>query len=206
MSSVTINNIKVDFSTNPPRVTFLQGCDMNIFSIQDTIRAIEESEQGMLSEFRLIAKIWGNENFSADGSQKDALSLQIQSPFVIDFELGPIPFASSQGNLLGTFVQQSVQINNAIGAVSLDSAEIEYAIFNGGVTYDEDNGYAGIGELPDKRIIGTPRAPSNNPYDARAIANQRGFIKGYVLSDMEIPATELDLVTPFYLHGFIFKV
>ena len=73
----------------------------------------------------MIIKAWGNENFSADGSQRDALSIMVLEPYVIDFELGAIPFSTSNGNLLGTFAQQSVMVNNAIGAVSLNSEAIE---------------------------------------------------------------------------------
>jgi hypothetical protein len=57
--------------------------------------------------------------------------------------------------------------------------DIQYSSFNGGVTYDEDNGYSGT-HYP----IGTPRQPVNNQDDAFVIASERGFTVGYVLSDL----------------------
>ena len=41
--TVTVNNVQVDFHLNPPKVTFLQGCDMEIAALQDAFRLIEES-------------------------------------------------------------------------------------------------------------------------------------------------------------------
>ena len=71
-------------------------------------------------------------------------------------------------------------------------ADIQYASFNGGISYDETSPYAGT-VYP----TGTPRQPVNNPNDAYAIALDRGFNTGFILHDMTAP-------TAFALHGFNF--
>ncbi len=84
--------------------------------------------------------------------------------------------------------------------IQLNSGAIEYGSFNGGVTYDEDNGVSGT-NFP----IGTPQQPVGNVYDARSIAVARGFSSGYIIGDMTVPEYELDGMTPFEMFGFTFS-
>ena len=127
--SVTINSVQVEFHLMPPKITFLQGADMNIFALQDTFREIEETEEGRAQAFPKIIDASGNIDFSAagDGSQVNALTIRVLSPYVMEFEAGAIPFQTSSGNLLGTFVDSPgaiVQINNAVGSLVNFSEEV----------------------------------------------------------------------------------
>ena len=89
-------------------------------------------------------------------------------------------------------------------ATTKEQADIEYASFSGGITYDDVNGFDGTGYAPNGAAIGTQRAPSSNVYDSRTIAETRGFRKGYIVNDMDIPIYELDGFTPFEMYGFTF--
>ena len=115
---------------------------------------------------------------------------------------GTSPFISTVG-AYNVFLEQ--QVSSLVDSTVQQLDEIEYASFNGGITYDEINGVSGTGYTSDGRIIGTPRAPSNNVYDARTIANIRGFTKGYLVGDMNIPEYELDGFTPLEIFGFTFQ-
>lgn len=193
--ATTINNIKVDFGlgANPPRVTFLQGANMDVTNIRDTIRQIEESTEGRDAPGAVsskgdakgwIARAGGNFEFSS--AESSALTVQIMPPFDIFFEAGPIPFQTSLGSLLGTFSYSPgaiVQVNNAIGASNLNSEDIEYASFAGGVWYDVVNGKTGT-VFP----AGTERQPVNNFTDLLTIAQQRGFNNIFIVGDATLDA------------------
>jgi hypothetical protein len=182
--TVTVNSVQVEFHLGPPKVTFLQGCDMTVPAIQDALRLVEESGEGRAQAFTSIIKASGNENFSADGSVKNALTVTILSPYVMQFQGGALPFQTSVGNLLGTFVDSPsaiVQINNAVGSVNLNSSAIEYSSFGGGVTVDVTSSYSGT-ENP----VGTPRYPVNNMADAEIIASERGFGVFFVVGDLTL--------------------
>lgn len=71
-------------------------------------------------------------------------------------------------------------------------ADIQYASFNGGVSFDETSPYAGT-----LYPIGTPRQPVNNVDDAYDIAVERGFTTGYIIGDLTLPTT-------IPLQGFTF--
>jgi hypothetical protein len=60
-----------------------------------------------------------------------------------------------------------------------DLPEIQYASYNGGVTYQASSPYSGT-EYP----VGTLRMPVNNIPDAGTIATLRGFNKGYILDSL----------------------
>lgn len=72
------------------------------------------------------------------------------------------------------------------GVTESMAAEIEYASFNGTVSIDPTSSYTGTGRTEDGRLIGTPRAPSNNINDAHSIALERGFNTFDVLSDLPL--------------------
>lgn len=180
--SVTINNITVDFVANPPTVTFLQGADMDVLNIRDTLRQIELSDEGRMQEASpdlrgFIVKSSGRESF--DATTTNALTVTILPPFVMQFQAGAAPFQTTNGNLLGTFVDSPgaiVQINNAVGSTFFNSPQIEYSSFNGGVTVDVVNGTAGTA-YP----IGTPTNPCDNITDAHTILATRGFTSFYII-------------------------
>lgn len=141
--SVTINSVRVEFHLNPPKITFLQGCDMSVHALQDTFREIEESGEGRAQATLKIISASGQVNFTLDGSTKNALTVQVLQPYVMQFEAGAIPFQSEDGNLLGSFVDSPgaiVQINNAVGSLVNFSEEINdiHSTLYHRRRYDED--------------------------------------------------------------------
>jgi hypothetical protein len=85
-------------------------------------------------------------------------------------------------------INVEMRVSNLTDAVLINSPELEYASFNGGVTIDVLNGYAGTGKNPDGNNIGTPLAPSNNLTDAMMIALIRGFKKFFVIGNLLLDA------------------
>jgi len=67
----------------------------------------------------------------------------------------------------------------ASSATSSDIAAIQYASFNGGITVDTTSLFSGI-----KYPVGTPQAAVNNLFDAKEIADSRGFVNYYIVGDI----------------------
>lgn len=86
--------------------------------------------------------------------------------------------------------QVSVRSQNSAGLTSLPV--VEYASFEGGVTYDPSSPYSGT-IFP----TGTARQPVNNTFDAKIIADYRGLYKWYIINYMV-----LDYIID--LHDFTF--
>lgn len=129
--TTTVNNVQVEFHLMPPKVTFLQGCDMSIAALQDTFRLIEESVEGRMQPTNKIINAFGNQDFTLDGSSKSFLSIRVLQPYIMQFEAGVIPFVTSGGNLLGAYIDSPgaiVQINNALNALNLTNEIIEAKI------------------------------------------------------------------------------
>lgn len=153
--TVTINNIRAQFHLNPPLITFMQGCDMSIPSIRDTLRQIEESEEGRSQPFPQIVTASGNQDFSElqDGSIMSALTIRVLTPYTCDFEAGPLPFSTDSGNILFTAVSSPgaiVKINNAVGSMLVSSGgsiptatEIASEVWNTQMTTHRLSGSAG---------------------------------------------------------------
>ena len=195
--ATTINNVKVDFGLGaaPPRVTFLQGADMSITNIRDTLRQIEESEEGRDAVGAVtmagtssgwICRSGGNFQFSE--SESSALTVEILPPYDIFFESGATPFQSSSGSLLGTFVDSPgaiVQINNAIGATNLQSVDIQHASFDGGVHVDVTGSQTGAA-YPS----GNSANPVNNWADAVIINGVEGFDQYFVEKSATLDNTQ----------------
>ena len=170
---------------------------MSIPALQDAFRAIEESPEGRTQPTTSIVEASGNEPFSEDGTVTNALTVTVLPPYEMGFEAGGIPFQSSVGNLLGTFVNSPgaiVQINNAVGSLNQNSPAIEYASFNGYVSIDTVLGSPGTA-YPK----GTPSNPVNNLPDALIIAAERGFQKIFCASDFTFGAS--DILDDFIVEG-----
>ncbi len=188
--SVILNFIEVDFNSNPPVVKFLQGNDMSVENIRDTLRAIEESEDGRMQEHKKIIKVGGHEDFDPEnpGANQGSLTVTVLSPYQMEFEPGPLAFKSSEGNLLGTYIESPgaiVQINNAVGAVQLNSDLIEYSAFRNAIWVDTVNGYS----LSDPDA-GKPFRPIDNIYDAETLAIYYGFSDLKFLADYTFKSTD----------------
>jgi hypothetical protein len=74
-------------------------------------------------------------------------------------------------------------IRTAASSATLQEQDaIQFASFNGGITYDSTSPYSGT-VFP----AGTLQQPVNNVYDAYDIAIERGFSDGFILSDLTMP-------------------
>lgn len=133
--AVTINLIRVEFYASPqPLITFLQGADMTIGNIRDTLRQVEETIEGrahagsVSGPPRNTGRGWIIEatgNVTTPANELLALSVIVNSPFQAKFEAGVIPFVSSEGNLYADLLDSPgaiVVINNSVGL--LGSTEI----------------------------------------------------------------------------------
>ena len=131
MAIVTINSMRLDTEDAPnPSIEFLQGANMDVTNIRDTLREIEEDPGIVLEEGNpdlggVILKSGGNLQFS--DVETSPLTVTVMQPYVMKFEAGPIPFQTALGNLLGTFIDSPgavVQINNTSAGLLVQSAEI----------------------------------------------------------------------------------
>jgi hypothetical protein len=81
----------------------------------------------------------------------------------------------------------------ASSATSQQQSLLEHTSFNGSVTIDFINGFAGTGNNSIGNPIGTDLAPSNNWTDALAIANARGFREFSIIGNATVSgALDLD--------------
>ena len=164
----------------------------------DTCREIE-SQQWNLDDAHLLNAA-GKENLG--GGVKVGITVTLNNARVaFEARSGPayIQCNISGGNLVAiddvgadtnpiepTAFTQIVLANSSSATLSEQSA-IQYSSYNGGVSYDATSPYSGT-NYP----VGTPQEPVNNVYDAAAIAVERGFTVGYLISDLTM-ATDLPL-------------
>lgn len=125
--TVTVNFVKAEFHLSPPKLTFLQGANMDVSVIKSNIRLIEESSEGRVQDFVKIAKATGNDAFNTEGTVKSALALTILPPYIVSFEAGPVPFVTSNGNFIATMIDSPgsiVKINDAVNAMVVNGNAI----------------------------------------------------------------------------------
>lgn len=176
-------DIRVNFDPSPRIITIqAPSTELNLQDLVDTLRTIE-AEQDNLSFDHLL-----------DASGKQALGGGVfvgitvtLNNALVEFEARSGPAFTlcsiSGGNLVAvdslgaTFASPlspsayvQVVLTSSSSATLQESADIQYASFNGAVSHDSNSVYSGTG-FP----IGTPRQPVNNMPDALTIANDRGF-------------------------------
>jgi hypothetical protein len=121
--------------------------------------------------------------------------LEIIDPYTITFEDGTyvVQLTGSNNNIIERTNpnQVSVQGNNAAGLIQTE--EIQYSSFQGGVTIDQTNGTAG-----QAYPAGTRQSPVNNLTDAKFIADLRGFDKFFVKGTFTFDAADT-------ADGYIFE-
>jgi hypothetical protein len=122
--------------------------------------------------------------------------LEIIDPYTVTFEDGTyvVQLTGSNNNLIERTNpnQVSVQGNNAAGLIQ--TQEIQYSSFQGGVTIDQANGTAG-----QAYPAGTRQSPVNNLTDAKFIADLRGFDKFFVKGTFTFDVA--DTIDGFELQG-----
>ena len=117
------------------------------------------------------------------GGIEYARIIEILDPYTITFEDGQyaVQLSGSNNNIGDRINVNNVSVRSANSAGLIQTREIEYNTFNGGVTIDQRNGVAG-----QNYPTGTPIRPVNNIADARFIAASRGFSTLYVLGDLTL--------------------
>lgn len=153
--------------------TEIRELDINWFRL--TLKNLEDDPAGMP-----FPKTHRHNTEVTVGGLTLARVVEILPPYTITFEDGQyaVNLVGANSNI-GDRVnvnQVSVRTQNSAGMIS--SPEIEYASFNGGISYDEVGGFSGT-IYP----TGTPRRPVNNITDAQLIAEYRGFTSGFVIGD-----------------------
>jgi hypothetical protein len=109
--------------------------------------------------------------------------IEILEPYTITFEDGAyaVNLVGANSNVADRLNLNQVSVRASNSAGLIQTREIEYASFNGGVTIDENSPYTGTG-YP----YGTVAYPVDNMADALFIANLRGFSRLYINSSMTI--------------------
>ena len=197
-------DITVDWASSPRIITVAApSVELTMQDLVDTCRTIEANLWNLDDEHLLDAA--GKENLG--GGVKVGITVTLNNARIaFEARLGPTyeQCNISGGNLVATdsvganispieptaFTQ--IVLANSSSATLSEQSAIQYSSYNGGVYYDSTSPYSGT-DYP----VGTPQQPVNNVYDAKLIAEERGFTVGYLLSDLTIPT---DLV----LEGYIF--
>jgi len=158
--------------------TEIREMNLNWFRLQ--LKSWEDSEEGIVQ-----LKTHTHNTEVSLGGLTFARVIEILEPYSVTFEDGQYAVNLTGANSnVGDKVnvnQVSVRSQNSAGMTS--SPDIEYSSFNGGVTYDETSPYTGT-VFP----TGTPRQPINNVYDAKLIAEYRGFTTGFIIGDLTVPS------------------
>jgi hypothetical protein len=192
-------DITVNWGVSPRIITVASpSVEVTMQDLYDTLRTLEA--QQVATDDPPIVSGAGKENLG--GGVKVGLTITLlNARLAFEARSGPsyTQCNISGGNLvavddLGADINPveptaftQIVLANSSSATLQEQTDIQYASFNGGISYDENSIYSGT-EYP----IGTPRQPVNNPYDAYNIAVMRGFAAGYILTNMTIP-TDLPL-------------
>lgn len=194
-----INVPRDDLSVVQLTPTEIRTMDLNWFRMQ--LHDLMDDEDGMP-----LLKMFTHNTEVELGGITYARIVEILDPYSVTFEDGQyaVNLTGANSNVADkTNVNQvSVRPQNSAGLIS--SADIEYGAFNGGITYDETDGYPGTGQISNGANIGTPRAPSNNMHDTRLIAEIRGFRTVYVIGNMDMPEYEEGTTNPFSISDYTF--
>jgi len=183
-----INIPRADLTLIQSSPTEIRELDINWFRL--TLKDLEDDPDGMP-----FPKTHKHNTEVEVGGLTLARVVEILPPYTITFEDGQyaVNLVGANSNIGDRVNVNQVSIRSQNSAGMISSPEIEYASFNGGVSYDEANGYSGT-IYP----VGTPRKPVNNIIDAQLIAEYRGFTTGYIIGDATFTAdTDVEKFT-FY--------
>ena len=161
--------------TNP---TEIRRLDSNEFRL--ALKALEDDATGMA-----YPDTHAHNTTVLLGGIEYARIIEILAPYTITFEDGryAVQISGSNNNIGDRVNVNNVSVRSANSAGLIQTREIEYNTFAGGVTIDQTNGVSG-----QTYPTGTPIRPVNNIADARFIAQSRGFSTFYVLGDLHLGA------------------
>ena len=161
-------------------ITFIGGSlyEMNTDWFRLQLKNLEDSPEGMVNP-----DTHSHNSTVLLGGIEYARIIEIINGYTITFEDGQyaVNLVGSNNNIadVANINQVSIRPSNSAGLIQ--TREIQYASFNGGVTLDVVNGTAGTG-YP----TGTPRQPVSNLADGMFIARLQGFSVIYVTGDAVI--------------------
>jgi hypothetical protein len=161
--------------TNP---TEIRRLDSNEFRL--ALKSLEDDATGMA-----YPDTHAHNTTVLLGGIEYARIIEILAPYTITFEDGryAVQISGSNNNIGDRVNVNNVSVRSANSAGLIQTREIEYNTFAGGVTIDQVGGVSG-----QTYPTGTPIRPVNNIADARFIAQSRGFSTFYVLGDLHLDA------------------
>lgn len=152
--------------------------ELNVDAFRKELKSIEASEEGapFPDTHRHVTE-------TVLSGFTYARLVEILSPYTIEFEDGQyvVQTTGANHNIADVKVanQVSLVVQNSAGLIN--SPDIQYSSFNGGVTIDPINGTDGT-EFP----IGTQRRPVKTLADAVAILSARGLENIYPVGDLTV--------------------
>ena len=177
--------------TAPIQLTPTEIRELDTDAFRLSLKSLEDSPEGMpyLDTHRHIAGV-------SVGGVTLARVVEIINDYTITFEDGQyaVNLTKSNNNIGDRVNVNQVSVRAANSAGLMQTREIEYNTFNGGVTIDLIRGSTGTA-YPQ----GTPLAPVNNIADARFIAQTRGFQTLYVIGNLTLDSG--DDVSNFLIVG-----
>lgn len=178
-----INVPKADLTLIQSTPTEIRQLDINTFRL--TLKDLEDSDDGMA-----FVKTHVHQPPVSVGGVQLARVVEIINDYTVTFEDGQyaVNLAGANSNIGDRVNVNQVSVRSANSAGLVQSSEIEYSSFGGGVTMDVVNGKAG-----QAYPIGTAESPVNNLDDAKFIAGLRGFDKIFVRGSYEfLPSDTAD--------------
>ena len=184
-----INVPKSDMTLIQSTPTEIRELNLNTFRL--TLKNLEDDEAGMPYSHT------HNHNTAVSvGGVQLARVVEILEPYTITFEDGEyaVNLVAANSNVGDRVNLNQVSIRSANSAGLIQTREIEFASFEGEVTIDVVNGFAGT-TYP----TGTKLKKVNNIADALLIANVRGLNKICIIGD--ITFTTGDNLDNFIIRG-----
>src|SRR3990172_7005026 len=169
----------------------LYELDTNWFRLQ--LKNLEDDEEGMP-----FPKTHNHNTVVLLGGIEYARIIEILSPYTVTFQDGQyaVNLVGSNNNIADVTNVNQVSVRPSNSAGLIQTREIQYASFEGGVFIDPVDGTPGT-IYP----TGTPRQPVDNLTDALFIADLYGFTVLHVKGDLTIASGEDISEFRVYGHG-----
>lgn len=156
--------------------------ELNVNTFRLAIRSLEDNVEGMpyLKAVDYVAP-------KTVGGVELARVVELLPPYTLTFEDGQygVNLIGGNSNLADRLNLNQVSVRAANSAGLVQTSEIEYSSYQGGVTLDQENGVTG-----QAYPIGTKESPVNNLEDAKFIAETRGFDLIYIRGNFTFAASD----------------
>jgi len=184
-----INVPKLDLTLIQNTPTEIRELDINSFRL--TLKDLEDDEAGIS-----FPKTHNHNTSVTVGGVQLARVVEILSPYTVTFEDGQyaVNLVGANSNVGDRVNVNQVSVRSGNSAGLVQTREIEYASFNGGVYIDTTSSNSGT-NYPN----GTALQPVNNVSDAILIAGVRGLIKLYIIGNITFDTG--DNISNFIIEG-----